>query len=115
MLSIVNCLAVIYIYNQFSKLRKAGSKYLLGQLALRCTNSRTCNTDCMCFMIITIMFRGNYAYSIILIMLHQQIAVTMAIAMTFPTGIAGLFTIFSSFVFGSTVVNLIDDKVSGLQ
>ncbi len=31
LLSIVNCLAVIYIYNQFSKLRKAGSKYILGQ------------------------------------------------------------------------------------
>ena len=31
MLSIVNSLAVIYIYNQFSSLRKAGSKYLLGQ------------------------------------------------------------------------------------
>ncbi len=30
-------------------------------------------------------------------------------------GIAGLFTIFSSFVFGSTVINFIDDKVSGLQ
>lgn len=33
MLSIVNCLAVIYIYNQFSSLRKAGSKYLLGEHA----------------------------------------------------------------------------------
>ena len=31
MLLIVNSLAVIYIYNQFSSLRKAGSKYLLGQ------------------------------------------------------------------------------------
>ncbi len=31
LLSVVNCLAVIYIYNQFSKLRKAGSKYILGQ------------------------------------------------------------------------------------
>lgn len=29
--------------------------------------------------------------------------------------IAALFTIFSSFVFGTTVVNLIDSKVSGLQ
>ena len=29
--------------------------------------------------------------------------------------IAGLFTIFSSFVFGSTVVNFIDEKVSGLK
>ena len=48
MLSIVNCLAVIYIYNQFSKLRKAGSKYLLGQLAVRCTNSRTCNIHVDC-------------------------------------------------------------------
>lgn len=31
MLSIVNSLAVIYIYNQFSSLRRAGSKYLLGK------------------------------------------------------------------------------------
>ncbi len=30
MLSIVNILAVIYVYHQFSSLRKAGSKYLLG-------------------------------------------------------------------------------------
>lgn len=30
LLMIVNCLAVLYIYNQFSNLRKAGSKYLLG-------------------------------------------------------------------------------------
>lgn len=59
MLSIVNSLAVIYIYNQFSNLRKAGSKYLLG--------------------------------------------------------IAGLFTVFASFVFGSSVVNFIDEKVSGFN
>lgn len=32
LLSIVNSLAVIYIYNQFASLRKAGSKYLLGKL-----------------------------------------------------------------------------------
>ena len=32
---IVNCLAVIYIYNQFSRLRKAGSKYLLGEHHLK--------------------------------------------------------------------------------
>ena len=31
LLSIVNSLAVIYIYNQFASLRKAGSKYLLGK------------------------------------------------------------------------------------
>ena len=31
MLSIVNSLAVVYIYKQFSSLRKAGSKYLLGE------------------------------------------------------------------------------------
>ena len=30
-------------------------------------------------------------------------------------GFAGLFTMFSSFVFGSGVVNLIDQKVSGLK
>lgn len=33
MLSIVNCLAVVYIYNQFSSLRKTGSKYLLGKIS----------------------------------------------------------------------------------
>lgn len=28
---IVNSLAILYLYNQFSSLRKAGSKYLLGE------------------------------------------------------------------------------------
>jgi hypothetical protein len=31
---IVNSLAILYLYNQFSNLRKAGSKYLLGITAL---------------------------------------------------------------------------------
>lgn len=33
---IVNSLAVLYLYNQFSNLRKVGSKYLLG-MHVRCT------------------------------------------------------------------------------
>lgn len=59
LLAMINSLAVIYVYNQFSSLRKAGSKYLLS--------------------------------------------------------IAGLFTIFASFVFGSGVVNLIDETASGIR
>eukprot|EP00731_Ephydatia_muelleri_P016596 Em0009g1020a len=59
LLMIVNSLAVFYIYNQFSNLRKAGSKYLLG--------------------------------------------------------IAGLFTLFASFLFGSGVVKLINYKITGLN
>ena len=78
MLSIVNCLAVIYIYKQFSSLRKAGSKYLLGQQILLCL----CDI-CVEFFV--------------------------------HVAIAGLFTIFSSFVFGSTVVNIIDSRVAGLR
>ena len=78
MLSIVNSLAVIYIYNQFSSLRKAGSKYLLGQ-----------------------------QFSLFILPPYD--------VMSSFTAIAGLFTIFSSFVFGSTVVNFIDEKVSGLK
>ena len=80
MLSIVNSLAVIYIYNQFSSLRKAGSKYLLGQ---------------------------QFSH---FLSMTRPYDVMFSIA-----AIAGLFTIFSSFVFGSTVVNFIDEKVSGLK
>ena len=31
LLVVVNCLAILYLYNQFSNLKKAGSKYLLGK------------------------------------------------------------------------------------
>ncbi|XP_064619834.1 3-hydroxy-3-methylglutaryl-coenzyme A reductase-like isoform X2 [Lineus longissimus] len=58
-LALTKCLAVVYIYLQFTKLRKLGSKYLLG--------------------------------------------------------IAGLFTIFSSFVFSTVVVNLIGNDLTGLN
>lgn len=77
----INSLAVIYVYNQFSSLRKAGSKYLL---------SMYMNT-------------------------HTHTLCVIAVMVGVCTGIAGLFTIFASFVFGSGVVNLIDETASGIR
>ncbi len=39
----------------------------------------------------------------------------MSVFVCLCVGIAGLFAIFSSFVFGTTVVSIIDSQVSGLK
>ena len=46
---IVNSLAILYLYNQFSSLRKAGSKYLLGMIFIL---AKIHSTQCTCIICI---------------------------------------------------------------
>lgn len=91
----INSLAVIYVYNQFSSLRKAGSKYLLSKA----------NTP-----LSSVLPHPHPHPQSSLLTTHSSHITHLLL-----TGIAGLFTIFASFVFGSGVVNLIDETASGLK
>lgn len=51
MLSVVNSLAVIYIYKQFSSLRKAGSKYLLGEYNYKCNHVSCYSSDMVVYVL----------------------------------------------------------------
>lgn len=88
-LTITRCIAIIYIYVQFKNLRQLGSKYILGEFL--CSNAvKVCpeELDGACII---------YDRS------------------QFCPGIAGLFTIFSSFVFSSVVVHFLGKELTGLK
>lgn len=109
----INSLAVIYVYNQFSSLRKAGSKYLLSELV-----------EDLCVVIHVLCTLSSSSVS----PLSRSLSLSPTLSpppaphlsnpcppllFISPTlGIAGLFTIFASFVFGSGVVNLLDKRAS---
>ena len=72
-MTIVNCVAVIYVYTQFKSLSKTGSKYILGQwVGGWCTDRRT----------------------------HIVSYVQLLLLSSCSSGTSGLFVIFSSFIFG---------------
>ena len=126
LLSIVNSLAVIYVYNQFSSLRKAGSKYLLG-MSLMPSWSVVFDDVIHTVSHVSVMSMGlflrNGYWSLVIggavrglstSWFLGRVPIKASLPISLP-GIAGLFTIFAGFVFGTGVVNLIDDKVSGLK
>lgn len=87
-LTITRCIAIVYIYFQFQNLRQLGSKYILGRFyrfALMWANR------------LEIIYDVNFVFF-------------------FPfLGIAGLFTIFSSFVFSTVVIHFLDKELTGLK
>lgn len=86
-LTITRCMAIVYIYFQFKNLRQLGSKYILGQYdgMLVCSPSY---------------FDQLYDVNIFL---------------SPSTGIAGLFTVFSSFVFSTVVIHFFGKELTGLK
>lgn len=86
-LTITRCMAIVYIYFQFKNLRQLGSKYILGQYDG--------------------MLAGSPSY------IDQLYDVNIFLSPS--TGIAGLFTVFSSFVFSTVVIHFFGKELTGLK
>ncbi|XP_053509966.1 3-hydroxy-3-methylglutaryl-CoA reductase a isoform X1 [Ictalurus furcatus] len=87
-LTITRCIAVVYIYFQFQNLRQLGSKYILGRF-------------------------NNFAF--VWSDRLESISDVNLSFLYFFLGIAGLFTIFSSFVFSTVVIHFLDKELTGLN